>query len=88
MEHIEPPVQSAKRFSKIRSRMAMDAAFFGSICMRLKVVWVPTVSTEVDTMATDGKHLFINVGFFMTLGGIELSLSQLIEDIYPINHIN
>jgi predicted metal-dependent peptidase len=67
MEHIEPPVQSAKRLSKIRSRMAMDAAFFGGICMRMKVVWLPAVSTEVDTMATDGKHLFINVGYFDSL---------------------
>ena len=89
MEHIEPPVQSAKRFSKIRSRMAMDAAFFGSICMRLKVVWVPTVSTEVDTMATDGKHLFINVGFFdgLTDGEVRFVLVHEVLHVADGHHL-
>ena len=72
MEQITPPAELVERLSKHRSRMSMTAQFFSAMLMQLRIVWVPAVSAEVNTMATDGKHLFINPAFFDTLDNKKL----------------
>ena len=83
MEHITPPEDLAKRLSTMRSRMSMTAHFFSAMLMQLKVVWVPAASAEIDTMATDGKHLFINPAFFSTLTDKQL-LAVLIHEVLHV----
>lgn len=83
MEHITPPAELATRLSTTRSRMSMTAHFFSAMLMQLKVVWVPASSAEIDTMATDGKHLFINPAFFSTLTDKQL-LAVLIHEVLHV----
>mgnify|MGYP005990339179 FL=1 len=53
-------------FVKARSRLILDNPFFGTLCLRLKVVeW------EQETGATDGVHLFYNPKWFEKLTDME-----------------
>lgn len=53
-------------FVKARSRLILDNPFFGTLCLRLKVVeW------EEQTGATDGVHLFYNPKWFEKLTDME-----------------
>lgn len=53
-------------FVKARSRLILDNPFFGTLCLRLKVVeW------EQETGATDGVHLFYNPKWFDKLTDME-----------------
>ena len=48
--------EQAKRISLCGSRLTLDAPFFAAILLRLLVI----CTKDVDTMATDGRHLFWN----------------------------
>lgn len=53
-------------FVKARSRLILDNPFFGTLCLRLKVVeW------DKETGATDGVHLFYNPKWFEKLTDME-----------------
>jgi predicted metal-dependent peptidase len=47
------------RMSRARSALIMQHAFFGSLAMRLRVV----ARNDIETMATDGTHLFYSPAF-------------------------
>lgn len=48
---------------KARTKLLIEQPFFGTLALRLKVVEKP----EIDTAATDGKHLFYNADFINKL---------------------
>jgi len=50
-------------FVRARSRLILDNPFFGTLCLRLK----PVERNDIDTGATDGKHLFYNPTWFEKL---------------------
>jgi len=50
-------------FVRARSRLILDSPFFGTLCLRLK----PVERDDIDTGATDGKHLFYNPIWFEKL---------------------
>lgn len=58
-----------KRVVKARIKMLMNAPFFGTLAVRLKIMmagdWLPTA-------ATDGKHLYFNEDFLESLDDKEL----------------
>ena len=54
-------------FVKARSRLILDNPFFGTLCLRLK----PVERDDIDTGATDGKHLFYNPKWFGKLSDLE-----------------
>lgn len=55
--------KAAKAFSDARSRLLLDQYFFGRLAMFLK----PIQTTDVPTLAVDGKHIFYNPDFFLGL---------------------
>jgi len=61
--------QNEKRVVAARIRMLMNAPFFGTLAVRLRIVkagdWLPTA-------ATDGKHLYFNEEFLESLSDPEL----------------
>ena len=50
-------------FVRARARLILDNPFFGTLCLRLK----PVERDDLDTGATDGKHLFYNPVWFEKL---------------------
>jgi predicted metal-dependent peptidase len=61
--------EQAKRISLCASKLTLDAPFFAAILLRLLVV----CTREVDTMATDGRHLFWNPDFVRELPPEEIT---------------
>lgn len=61
--------ENEKRVVKARIKMLMNAPFFGTLAIRLKILkagdWLPTA-------ATDGKHLYFNENFLESLDDQEL----------------
>lgn len=55
--------KAAKAFSDARSRLLLDQYFFGRLAMFLK----PVQTTDVPTLAVDGKRIFYNPDFFLGL---------------------
>jgi hypothetical protein len=62
-----------ERISLARRRLAIRDAFFGRLLQRLEIVDATAAGRAgVDTMATDGRRLFVHVPFVATLTDDEL----------------
>jgi predicted metal-dependent peptidase len=57
-----------KRILKARSSIIMSSVFFSCLLVKLS----PKLDEEVDTMATDGKHIYYNPEFVKTMSDPEL----------------
>jgi predicted metal-dependent peptidase len=79
------PADETTRTAIIRSRIAMilNAPFFGHIVMRLQMHQVPDDS-PIQTMATDGRHLFYNKAFVDKLPADELTFVMGHETIHCV----
>lgn len=53
--------------NRARTKIIMGHAFFARIMISMDVIYVPDDDPEIDTMATDGAHLFINKRWTATL---------------------
>lgn len=56
------------RIIRARASIIMDSVFFGSLMVRLE----PRATTEIPTMATDGKHIYYNCNFVDSINDSEL----------------
>ena len=57
-----------ERIIRARASIIMDSVFFGSLMVRLQ----PNLNPDVETMATDGKHIHYNANFTDSLTDSEL----------------
>ena len=64
--------------AKIRLMSTADAVFFTSVCFSLRFRWDETIPTA----ATDGKGLFVNTEFFMSLDTDEQVFLMLHESMH------
>ena len=60
--------QLEERIVKARASIIMDSVFFGSLMVRLQ----PQLDNNIQTMATDGKHIYYNANFVDGLNDAEL----------------
>ena len=57
--------KAAELLSQDRSRLLMKMPFVGSLLMRLELV--PVRDKRLPTAATDGDHVFVDIGFYSSL---------------------
>lgn len=68
--------QALDKLTKARTALLLDEIFFGRLALYLKLVEDQTEKT----LAVDGKHIFYNPDFVLTLSG-ELTKSALVHEI-------
>lgn len=88
MARISPAPQDAEDAlskAKVKLMIKKDCAFFATLILQTPVYWL--TADEVPTAATDGKNLFFNPEFFMSLDPDErifLVLHEVMHNVY--NH--
>jgi predicted metal-dependent peptidase len=70
------PAKEALDKAKIRLMGKADSVFFTTLCFSMKHVW----SIEVPTAACNGKTIYWNPSFFMSLGGPEEHVFLLLHE--------
>lgn len=60
----KPTDQEQEDVIRARILMIRRAPFFGNLLMNMPLVYVGPEDATVPTAATDGKYVFVNVGFF------------------------
>ena len=64
---MKPQTPLERKLTKARTQLLLNQPFFGSLCLRLKLV-----PGDVPTMATNGKLILYNCGFVESLTPAEL----------------
>ena len=79
------PANAVEALSKARIKLIRkpDCAFFSTLILQSPIYWV--TKDEVDTAATDGKNIFINPEFFLSLDPEErifIMLHEIMHNVY------
>jgi predicted metal-dependent peptidase len=65
--YINPESSLARKLTRARTQLLLNQPFFGTLCLRLKMV-----ASDVPTMATDGQRIVFNPAFVEELNPAEL----------------
>ena len=82
---LDHPAEVALSKAKVRLMLKNDCAFFSTLILQSPVKWIS--ADELNTAATDGKHLFCNPDFLLGLKPEErifLILHEIMHNVY--NH--